>query len=46
MSARQVPEWDGLVLPIRIEENARLTDSGVEYFVPRQTELLLIGAAR
>ena len=42
----QVPEWDGLVLPVRIEENARLTDSGVEYFVPRQTELLLIGAAR
>ena len=35
-----------MVLPIRIEENARLTDSGVEYFVPRQTELLLIGAAR
>ncbi len=26
--------------------NARLTDSGAEYFVPRQTELLLIGAAR
>ena len=26
--------------------NARLTDGGVEYFVPRQTELLLIGAAR
>ena len=42
----KVPEWDSMVLPIRIEENARLTDSGVEYFVPRQTELLLIGAAR
>ncbi len=26
--------------------NARITDNGVEYFVPRQTELLLIGAAR
>ena len=38
-----IPEWDGMVLPVRIEENARLTDSGVEYFVPRQTELLVIG---
>ena len=42
----KVPEWNGLILPIRIEENARLTDSGVEYFVPRQTELLLIGGAQ
>lgn len=41
----QVPEWDGLVLPVRIEENARLLpEGGVEYFAPRQTELLLIGA--
>ena len=38
-----IPEWDGMVLPVRIEENARLTDSGVKYFVPRQTELLVIG---
>ena len=41
-----IPEWDGLVLPIRIEENARITDSGVEYFVPRQTELLVIGGTQ
>ena len=42
-----IPEWDGgKVLPIRIEENARLTDTGVDYFVPRQTELLLIGGGR
>ena len=37
-----IPEWDGLVLPIRIEENAALTENGIEYFVPRQTELLVI----
>ena len=42
-----IPEWGGMVLPVRIEENARLTpDGGVEYFAPRQKELLLIGAAR
>ena len=42
-----IPEWDGLVLPVRIEENARLLPEGdVEYFAPRQTELLLIGGAR
>ena len=42
-----IPEWDGLVLPIRIEENARLLPEGdVEYFAPRQTELLLIGGAQ
>ena len=26
--------------------NARITDNGVEYFVPRQTELLVISATR
>lgn len=41
-----IPEWDGKVLPVRIEENARLTGQGVDYFVPRQTELLLIGGSR
>lgn len=42
-----IPEWDGLVLPIRIEENARVLPGGdVEYFAPRQTELLLIGGAQ
>lgn len=42
-----IPEWDGLVLPIRIEENARVLPEGdVEYFAPRQTELLLIGGAQ
>lgn len=37
-----IPEWDGLVLPIRIEENAALTESGVVFFAPRQSSLLLI----
>ncbi len=42
-----IPEWDGVVLPIRIEENARvLPDGDVEYFAPKQTELLLIGGAQ
>ena len=42
-----IPEWGGLVLPIRIEEDARVLPEGdVEYFAPRQTELLLIGGAR
>ena len=41
-----IPEWDGKVVPIRIEENARLTDNGVEYFVPRQQELLVIGRSQ
>ena len=40
-----IPEWGGRVLPIRIEENARLTENGVDYFAPRQTELLLIGGS-
>ena len=26
--------------------NARITNNGVGYFAPRQTELLVIGAAR
>jgi hypothetical protein len=38
-----IPEWDGRLLPIRIEENAALTERGIEYFAPRQTKLLLIG---
>jgi Xaa-Pro aminopeptidase len=38
-----IPEWGGLVLPIRIEEDAALTDSGVVFFAPRQSSLLLIG---
>ncbi len=42
-----IPEWDGVVLPIRIEENARVLPEGdVEYFAPKQTELLLIGGAQ
>ena len=42
-----IPEWDGVVLPIRIEENARVLPEGdVEYFAPRQTELLLIGGSQ
>ena len=38
-----IPEWDGLVAPIRIEEDAVITEDGIEFFAPRQTELLLIG---
>jgi Xaa-Pro aminopeptidase len=38
-----IPEWDGLVLPIRIEEDAELSQQGVRFFAPRQTSLLLIG---
>ena len=41
-----IPEWDNKVLPIRIEENARLTDHGVAYFVPRQDKLLVIGGSK
>ena len=35
-----------MVLPVRIGENARLTDSGAEYFVPRLTDLLVMAGAR
>jgi Xaa-Pro aminopeptidase len=38
-----IPEWGGTVLPIRIEEDAALTDNGVVFFAPRQSSLLLIG---
>ena len=41
-----IPEWDRKLLPIRIEENAALTERGIEYFAPRQTKLLLIGGGR
>lgn len=41
-----IPEWDGRLLPIRIEEDAALTERGIEYFAPRQTKLLLIGGRR
>jgi Xaa-Pro aminopeptidase len=37
-----IPEWDGRVAPIRIEEDAALTERGIEFFAPRQTRLLLI----
>lgn len=37
-----IPEWDRRLLPIRIEEEAALTERGIEYFVPRQTKLLLV----
>lgn len=37
-----IPEWSGRVIQMRIEENARVTDSGVEYCTPRQEKLLVI----
>jgi Xaa-Pro aminopeptidase len=39
-----IPEWGGRLLPIRIEEDAALTERGIVYFAPRQTRLVLIGA--
>lgn len=37
-----IPEWGGRAVQMRIEENAQVTDSGVEYCAPRQEELLVI----
>ena len=36
------PEWDGQVVRVNTEEDAILTERGIEFFVPRQTEWLLI----
>ena len=40
-----IPEWGGRVLPIRIEEDAALTDTGPVFFGPRQSSLLVIGGS-
>ena len=37
-----VPEWDGKVAKVNVEETALLTEHGPEFFVPRQTRWLLI----
>jgi Xaa-Pro aminopeptidase len=37
-----IPEWDGRAALIPIEEDAALTDRGVEYFARQQTELMVI----
>jgi Xaa-Pro aminopeptidase len=37
-----IPEWGGKTLKVNIEETARLTEHGPEFFVPRQREWLLI----
>ena len=40
-----IPEWDGLVLQVMIEENAEVTENGVRYCTPRQEELLIVRGA-
>lgn len=37
-----VPEWEGRTLRVNTAEDAMLTDRGIQFFVPRQTEWLLI----
>jgi len=37
-----VPEWEGRTLRVNTEEDEMLTDRGIHFFVPRQTEWLLI----
>jgi len=37
-----IPEWDFKTLRVNTEEDSILTDHGVEFLVPRQTEWLLI----
>jgi len=41
-TATPLPEWDFLTLRVNTEEDAILTERGIEFFVPRQTEWLLI----
>jgi hypothetical protein len=38
-----IPEWGGKTWYARLEENARVGPKGVEWLVPRQDELILIG---
>lgn len=37
-----IPEWGGLTVKCTIEETALLTDDGPQFFVPRQSELILV----
>jgi len=38
-----VPEWGDQVISINTEEDVVLTESGLQYVVPRQEQLHLIG---
>ncbi len=37
-----VPEWDGQLVRMALEQGIALTSAGVEYLDGRQTELILI----
>jgi Xaa-Pro aminopeptidase len=37
-----VPEWDGQLVYIMMEDDAVLTPQGMKYFLPRQTEWFLV----
>ena len=37
-----VDEWGGKKVPVNIEENALITDHGIEWLVPIQNEVLVI----
>ncbi|MBI5029048.1 MAG: aminopeptidase P family protein [Chloroflexi bacterium] len=37
-----IPEWDGRAVSLNLEENAKLTERGIEYLTRTQTEFLLI----
>lgn len=37
-----IPEWEGRAVFVGVEEDAALTEKGIEYFVLPQTELILI----
>jgi hypothetical protein len=40
-----VPEWDGQLVRLGLEQGIALTDAGVDYLDGRQTELILIPGA-
>ena len=35
-------EWDGAKIPVNVEENAVITDRGIEWLVPPQNQILVI----
>ena len=37
-----VPEWDGQEVWIMMEDDAHLSDDGMRFFLPRQTEWYVI----
>jgi hypothetical protein len=39
-----VPEWDGQLVRMALEQGVALTGDGVEYLDARQTELILVPA--